>query len=71
MIAKCMRYGCPKERWIHPEKGELVLCQEHAEEVFRGEAKAPPIRRCIDYQSVYRKCLLVTDLPEELKEKKP
>lgn len=57
-MAKCMQMFCNKERWDHPDKGKLVLCQEHAEEVFRGEARPPPLRVNIDYVSVARKTLL-------------
>lgn len=60
---KCMRLYCEEERWDHPEKGPLVLCREHAEEVFRGERRAPPLRHRIDYSSVGRKTFLVEDLP--------
>jgi hypothetical protein len=63
---KCMRMTCEEPRWKHPEKGDLVLCQAHAEEVFRGEAKAPPLRRGIDYQCSSRRGLLF-DLPHEPK----
>jgi hypothetical protein len=63
----CMRAGCGEPRWQHPEKGALVLCQDHAEEVFRGEAKAPPLRPVRDYVSVGRKVFLVEQLPEDLK----
>lgn len=47
----CMRPRCGDARWNHPEKGELVLCQSHAEEVFRGETRAPPLRTVRDYQT--------------------
>ncbi len=67
LLPKCMRGFCDERRWVHPEKGHLVLCREHAEEVFRGEAKAPPLRRGIDYQSVARRTLLVYDLPKDFK----
>ena len=60
----CMRQYCGESRWQHPEKGELVLCKHHAEEVFRGDAKAPPLRTGIDYQSGARKTFLVQDLAE-------
>jgi hypothetical protein len=66
MTMKCRRLFCDEECWDHPEKGMLVLCQVHAEEVFRGERPAPPLRTCIDYQSVGRKTFLVGDLPDEL-----
>jgi hypothetical protein len=61
---KCLRTFCREPWWYHPEKGWLVLCREHVEEVFRGEAKAPPLRRGLDYVSVPRKTLLVTELPD-------
>jgi len=63
---KCMRWGCQELCWIHPERGRLVLCRDHAEEVFRGEAKAPPLRRNIDYVSVPRRTLLIEDLPKDI-----
>lgn len=59
------RETCPNPRWIHPEKGELVLCKEHAEEVFAGVAKAPPLRRRIDYSPIGRKTFLVEVLPTD------
>lgn len=60
----CMRQYCGKPRWKHPEKGDLVLCEYHAEEVFRGDAKSPPLRNDIDYQLSARKTFLVQDLDE-------
>lgn len=63
----CMRQGCGQKRWAHPYKGELVLCEDHAEEVFRGEAKGPPLRRGIDYQFVARPTFLVEFIPEDKK----
>ncbi len=60
----CMRRGCGEPRWKHPEKGELVLCQFHAEEVFRGEAKAPPLRQNRDYDGSSRRTFLVDPLPD-------
>lgn len=70
-IAKCMRDYCSELRWMNYDGkgGESVLCKEHTEEVLRGEAKAPPLRRNIDYQSVGRKTFLVTELPDDLKPK--
>lgn len=59
----CMRQYCGDARWQHPEKGELVLCQFHAEEVFRGEAKGPPLRPFPDYVGSARKTFLVEDIP--------
>lgn len=59
----CMRWGCGDSRWEHPEKGSLVLCQGHAEEVFRGEARAPRLLPVRDYVSVGRKTYLVETLP--------
>lgn len=61
-LANCMREGCEERRCIVPVQGESVLCRFHTEEVFRGEAKAPPIRRGFDYQAVGRKTFLVDDL---------
>lgn len=63
----CMRLGCDRARWVHPEKGDLVLCVDHAEEVFAGHAKAPPLLRVRDYQSSARKTFLVEDLGPYLK----
>lgn len=60
----CMRQYCGEPRWQHPEKGELVLCEFHAEEVFRGEARGPRLLPCRDYQSSGRKTFLVDVLPE-------
>ncbi|MCK9567560.1 hypothetical protein M0R72_01260 [Candidatus Pacearchaeota archaeon] len=51
--------GCREESWDHPEKGMLCLCQEHAELVFAGIEKAPPLRRNRDYQAVGRKTFLI------------
>lgn len=62
-LPQCMEEYCTQPRWIHPERGELVLCKGHAEAVFRGEAKAPPLRRTRDYQSIGRKTFLVEALP--------
>lgn len=61
----CMREACGQPRWQDPEKGDSVLCRRHTEEVYRGEAKAPPLRRGIDYQAVGRKTFLVFDLPDD------
>lgn len=61
-LRECMEEGCHGKRWVHPEKGELVLCRDHGELVLAGLAKAPPIRRGFDYQSVGRKTFLVEDL---------
>ena len=58
---RCLRgwpVGCKEESWDHPEMGMLCLCKEHAEEVFRGEAKAPPIRMTRDYQPVGMKTFI-------------
>jgi hypothetical protein len=62
---RCMRAdeGCSGECWTDPEKGELVLCQEHAQEVFSGARRAPPLRSRRDYTSVGRKTFLVETLP--------
>jgi len=48
-----MRLLCPEARWE-----DNCLCQKHTEEVIRGEASAPSIRRTIDYQSCSRKTFL-------------
>jgi hypothetical protein len=61
----CMREYCGDSRWIHPEKGEMVLCRHHTEEVMRGEAKAPPLRRHLDYISTARKTFLIDHLPDK------
>lgn len=61
----CMRWACGGPRWQHPERGELVLCQNHAEEVFRGEARSPPLRPNRDYVASARRTLLVEDIPEK------
>ena len=67
---KCQHINCcHNERWNHPDKGMLCLCQYHAELVFAGVEKAPPIRRCIDHQAVGRKVFLVEHLPDELDNK--
>jgi len=55
---------CENPRWIHPEKGPLVLCEEHAQEVFDGLAKAPPLRKGFDYQTTYPRALVVDLLPQ-------
>lgn len=65
---RCMRDWCSEPRWKHPVKGELVLCQEHAGEVVRGEAKAPPLRRNLDYVAVGRKTFLADPLPGDPKD---
>lgn len=57
---------CTEERWIHPEKGSLCLCREHAIPVLEGREKAPPLRMTFDYQSVGRKTFLVEYLPDGL-----
>lgn len=57
-VRKCMREFCDEPRWIDPVKGETVLCHEHVQEVFRGERRAPPLRRNIDYVATSRKSLL-------------
>ena len=61
----CMRKGCGEPRWIHPERGELVLCEYHGAEVLEGRAKAPPLRVGIDYQSSARKVFFLDTLPGE------
>lgn len=66
----CMRQYCGDPRWQHPEKGELVLCQFHAEEVFEGRAKGPPLRLGRDYISTSRKTFLVEQLPDPNKSEK-
>ena len=62
---RCMVRGCGQERWTDPEKGKLVLCKEHAEEVDKGYAKAPPLRAFRDYDPVGRKPFVLepADLP--------
>lgn len=55
----CMREFCGL-----PRAEGSVLCEDHTGEVLRGEAKAPPLRCNIDYQSTMRKTFLVMDLPE-------
>jgi hypothetical protein len=55
--------GCSEECWEHPEKGMLCLCQYHAELVFAGKEKAPPLRRNRDYQAVSRPILFDGDGP--------
>lgn len=65
----CMRWNCGRARWEHPEKGSLVLCEDHTEEVFRGDARSPPLRQNIDYVSVGRRALfLVEPLPVDDKD---
>ena len=55
----CMRLGCGQKRAPHPDGGgETVLCEAHLEEVLRGEAKAPPLRRNLDYVSLARSSFL-------------
>lgn len=54
----CMREDCGQPRWQDPENGASVLCQRHTEEVYRGEAKAPPLRRGIDYIATGRRTFL-------------
>lgn len=39
----CMRLNCGLPRWHDPEKGETVLCEDHAREVYEKKAKAPPL----------------------------
>ncbi len=63
----CMRHGCPEMRWAVPTSSS-VLCREHTMEVFRGERRAPPIRRNIDYIATSRKTFLVSQLPTEDKD---
>jgi hypothetical protein len=53
---------CTEDRWTHPEKGPLCLCEFHAGPVLRGEEKAPPLRMTFDYVSTGRKTFLVEDL---------
>lgn len=60
---KCMR--CSEPRWSHPTTGELVLCRDHALAVVRGEARAPALRRNIDYQATSRRSLIVDQLPDD------
>ncbi len=64
ILGICMRPYCAEPRWHHPEKGPLVLCQYHAEEVFSGATRAPPLRNTIDHCSIGRKIVLV-ELPSE------
>lgn len=53
------RLGCGQKRAPHPDGGgETVLCEAHLEEVLRGEAKAPPLRRNLDYVSLARSSFL-------------
>lgn len=54
----CMRYGCGGARFIHPERGEFVLCKDHSEEVIEGKAKSPPLRTSIDYIGGLRKTFI-------------
>lgn len=57
-------FPCSAPRWLHPEKGELVLCREHGLEVEAGLCKAPPLRKNRDYECSPRKTYLVDDLHE-------
>jgi hypothetical protein len=61
---KCMRSYCTEMRWAVPDK-ESVLCRDHTMEVFRGEAKAPPLRRNIDYQASGRRIFLIEDFKDK------
>jgi hypothetical protein len=63
----CMRDGCTTPRWKHGNGSELVLCREHVSEVIRGERRAPPLRRGIDYSSIGRKHFFIEDLPGDTK----
>lgn len=54
----CMRYGCGGARFIHPERGEFVLCKEHSDEVLEGKAKSPSLLYNRDYQSYSRRVFL-------------
>lgn len=56
-VVECMREGCREERFE-----DSVLCKDHTDQVLRGEAKAPPLRRGIDYHSIGRKTFLVENL---------
>lgn len=61
---KCLRDFCDNLRWAEYGNGGSCMCQEHTEEVLRGERKAPPLRRNLDYQSTMRKTFLISDLNE-------
>jgi hypothetical protein len=61
-LAECMEEGCTEKRCVIPGEGESVLCEFHTREVLMCRAKAPPIRRGFDYQSVGRKTFLVEDI---------
>lgn len=63
-LAECMEDGCTGTRCVIPGEGEgeSVLCEFHTREVLMCRAKAPPIRRGFDYQSVGRKVFFVDDL---------
>jgi hypothetical protein len=65
----CMEKGCAEKRCVIPGEGESVLCEFHTREVLACRAKAPPIRRGIDYQSVGRKTFLVDFLPDDPEKK--
>jgi len=61
---ECLRDSCGEPRWKVPTS-ESCLCRDHTLEVLRGEAKAPPLRRNIDYQYPGpRKTFLVEQLPD-------
>jgi hypothetical protein len=60
---QCMRYCCHEMRWTVPTTSS-ILCREHTLEVLRGECRAPPIRRNLDYYAPGRKTFLVEDLGE-------
>lgn len=54
---------CTEERWVHPEKGPLCLCEFHAKDVLEGREKAPPLRMTHDYVATGRKTFLVEQVP--------
>ncbi len=55
----CIRAGCGHPRAHSTNGAETVLCEVHLDEVLRGDACAPPLRRHLDYQSSARRSLVL------------
>jgi hypothetical protein len=66
-MKRCEVLLCQQERFTHPEKGELCVCEEHWLEIEAGIRRVPPLRKNIDYVSTSHKPFLVYELPDNLK----
>ncbi len=58
---RCEMEGCADERYLHPQRGPLCVCETHMQLVEAGVMRVPPIRKMRDYVVPRNRVAIIID----------